>query len=89
MPLRPVGTRSRAIRRRATKEGANGKKEKLTVHQVWGWYSSAAANLAGCAARGASIPAVVFDWRATKHPAKIRAALRVGAAPRLAALLAR
>src|SRR5580700_5562067 len=37
--------------------------------------------LAGCAARGGSIPAVVFDRRATKHPAKIRAALRVGAAP--------
>ena len=37
--------------------------------------------LAGCAARGGRIPAVVFDRRATKHPAKIRAALRVGAAP--------
>jgi hypothetical protein len=36
--------------------------------------------LAGCAARGGRIPAVVFDRRATKHPAKIRAALRVGAA---------
>jgi hypothetical protein len=28
-----------------------------------------------------SIAAVVFDRRATKHPAKFRAALRVGAAP--------
>src|ERR1700735_2142752 len=37
--------------------------------------------LAGCAKRGGRIPAVVFDRRATKHPAKIRAALRVGAAP--------
>src|SRR5260370_17136719 len=37
--------------------------------------------LTGCAARGGRIPAVVFDRRATKHPAKIRAALRVGAAP--------
>src|SRR4249919_873635 len=43
--------------------------------------------LAGCATVRAglavlgSIPAVVFDRRATKHPAKIRAALRVGAAP--------
>src|SRR5580700_12246846 len=37
--------------------------------------------LAGCAARGGRIPAVVFDRRATKQPAKIRAALRVGAAP--------
>src|SRR5580700_4501516 len=37
--------------------------------------------LAGCATRGGSIPAVVFDRRATKHPAKIRAALRVVAAP--------
>jgi hypothetical protein len=35
----------------------------------------------GCAARGGRIPAVVFDRRATKHPAKICAALRVGAAP--------
>src|ERR1700704_5872079 len=38
-------------------------------------------NLAGCATRGGRIPAVVFNRRATKHPAKIRAALRVGAAP--------
>ena len=37
--------------------------------------------LAGCAARGGGIPAVVFDRRATKHPAKIRAALWVGAVP--------
>src|SRR5580704_7822641 len=43
--------------------------------------------LAGCAAVRAGlavlgrIPAVVFDRRATKHPAKIRAALRVWAAP--------
>jgi hypothetical protein len=43
--------------------------------------------LVGCAAVraglavGGRIPAVVFDRRATKHPAKIRAALRVGAAP--------
>ena len=37
--------------------------------------------LDGCAARGGRIPAVVVDREATKHPAKIRAALRVGAAP--------
>ena len=50
----------------------------------FGWYAALGGRipaLAGCAARGGRIPAVVFDRRATKHPAKIRAALRVGAAP--------
>ena len=37
--------------------------------------------LAGCAARGGRIPAVVFAPRATKHPAKIRA-VRAATAPR-------
>jgi hypothetical protein len=57
------------------------------VHHLRDWYSSAAVDF-GWVRGGPSRTggrrentAVVFDRRATKHPAKIRAALRVGAAP--------